>query len=90
MSLESKVNEPLSPTSSFAISSLIGAAYEYFIPGASVATRILQSVIYGAIVPFIEKIFYPDVPLGRFYKNAPADALGLFTGQSAVSLLRGY
>ena len=65
MSLENKVNEPLSPASSFAVSSLAGAAFEYFIPGASVATRILHSVIYGAIVPLIEKIFYPDVSLKR-------------------------
>ena len=90
MSLENKINEPLSPASSFAVSSLLGAAYEYFIPGASVATRILHSIVYGAIVPLFEKIFNPNVPLKKLYRNAPADALGLFTGRSAFSYFRGY
>ena len=90
MSLEDKVRDAPSATSSFFVSSVVGLISGYLFHPLSVPLRVTHSLIYGAVVPLIEKIFYPNVPLSSLYKTAPADALGLFTGESLISYFRGF
>lgn len=83
--LEEKVKGP-SPVGSFTVGAIAGGVVEYLIPSVTFAYKAISSLFVGAFMPLIDKIFY-RVPLRKLYRNAPAYALGLFTGQSLVSYL---
>lgn len=87
-SLEEKVSEP-TPYSSFALSSLVGAVWEYFVPGVNLMHRLFRALVYGALVPLADKVLYPKVPLRKLYlRNAPVDALGSLSGQYTTAFAR--